>query len=353
MSGSNKRNLKLMAATGVMALFVSGCGGGGSANPENLPGYDIEGIDDELVQSAAEEGSVFLRTGGHSPGALEMLEEDMQELFGVELTVAREASGDVYSAVEAERASGNVQTDVVGLADATAFEQLEQDGALIDADVPNRESILEGVGSAENLYIPTGLTAIGVMYNTANTDVTDLPSTWEEFAEADLRTLTANPSASGTALGFYSSMIDSNPSFIEDLGARSPAVTDSSLSLAQMVLTGEVDMAIPAVESEVMSLAAEGEPIATKFMEGPVPTTVSSIGVMGEAPNPNAAKLLVHYQLSDEFQTKSAEFGRTVMEHIELGPSLEDLGDRYEPVVPEVIEQNGDAARERFNDSLA
>lgn len=353
MKFATKRIISVSATLGATALIISGCGGGGATEAGDLPGFEIEGLDPDLIQAAAEEGEVFVRTGGHTPENLERLEDDMRELFGIEMTVAREATAEVYSAVEAERASGNVQTDVVGLADGTAFEQLAQDDALGDAEVPNRADIMSDIDSGQTDYIPYGLTAIGVMYNTANTDPSEMPDTWDEFVETDLNVLTANPSASGTALGFYSSILESHPDFIEDFGAKSPSVTDSSLSLAQMVLTGEVDLAIPAVEGEVMALAAEGEPIATKFMEGPVPTTIAYVGTLADAPNPNAAKLLVQYHLSEHFQTDMAERGRPTLEGVALGDAIENLDGRHSPVVAETINENGDAAREGFNESVA
>lgn len=353
MNFATKRFAALSAAACSAALVLSACGGGTAGSTDDLPGYEIEGLDADLIQAAAEEGQVFLRTGAHTPGTLEQLEDDMMELFGIQLTVAREATSEVYSAVEAERESGNIQTDVVGLSDSTAFAQLASDGAVGDAEVPNRDLIPDEFDPDDTPYIPYSMTAIGVMYNTANTEPDSLPDTWEDFASTDLRVLTANPSASGTALGFYSSINEQYPTFIEDFGSTDPNVTDSALSLAQMVLTGEVDAAIPAVEGEVRTLAGEGEPLAVKFMEGPVPTNLSYLGTLAEAPNPNAAKLLVQYQLTEEFQMAIAENGRPVLEGVELGEGIEDLEGRFAPVLSETLEENADTARELFSANMS
>ncbi|WP_346619460.1 extracellular solute-binding protein [Blastococcus montanus] len=354
-SRSPRRPLSTCLAVPAVALLVAACGNGSEATSgsgSDSTTAEIEGISQELITAAQEEGGVVLYGGGHTRPGVELLQERMQELFGIQLTFTREDSGAVANSIAAELASGSLNADVVSLTDPETMMQWAEEGVIADANVPNADEIIDGLDDPETPQVPYSLVPLGLMYNSANTDAADLPTTWEELASGDYGTIvSADPGASGTALSFYTTLSgELGDEWMEQLSQRNVIVTDSSLALAQLVLTGEADLGIPAIESAVISTAAEGEPLAIAFMEDGVPTFTSEVAMLADAPHPNAAELLVQYHLSEDFQTALTELGgRSVLENGPQPAEGADLSDvTLLPADLEEIASRGDEVVARF-----
>ncbi|RZU32600.1 extracellular solute-binding protein [Blastococcus saxobsidens] len=353
------RRRNALFAVPLSAVLLAGCGdgsepaaGGGGGSGGEAAG--IEGISEDLIAAAQEEGGVVIYAGGHTRPGVELLQQRMQELFDIEVTFTREDSGAVANSISAELASGSLNADVVSLTDPDTLQQWADEGVITDADIPNVDKIIDGLDNPDNPQVPYSLVPLGIMYNGATTDPADLPTTWEEFASSAQGTIvSADPGASGTALAFYTTLTGLyGEEWLQQLSERNVIVTDSSLALAQLVLTGEADIGVPAIESAVLSAAAEGEPLEIAFMEDGVPTFTSELALLADAPRPNAAKLLMQYQLSEDFQNALVEIGgRSVLDgapqpaegadlsKATLLPSdLEDIATRGDQVVARFAE---------------
>jgi iron(III) transport system substrate-binding protein len=313
------------------AAVLAGCGSGTGVGAGTAVGGEIPGITEELISGAQAEGGVVLYGGGHTREALELLQERMQERFGLQVTFTREDSGNIANAISAELASGRLNADVVSLTDPATMQAWSDEGVIADAGVANLDAVVEGLDDPSNAQLPYSQIPLGIMYNSARTEASALPPTWAELATGDFgRMVTSDPSASGTALSFYAMLTKLYPDgWLDDLAAREPIVTDSSLALPQLVLTGETDIGIPAIESAVLSAAAGGEPLAIAYPTDGVPVFASEIAMLAKAPHPNAAALTVRYHLSDEFQRALAEQGaRSVLEGVPPPPGSQDISNR-------------------------
>ncbi|TQM01910.1 ABC transporter substrate-binding protein [Pseudonocardia kunmingensis] len=313
------------------AAALAGCGSGATPGTGTAGGGEIPGITEELISGAQAEGGVVLYGGGHTREALELLQQHMQDRFGLQVTFTREDSGNIANAVSAELASGRVNADVVSLTDPATMQAWSDDGVIADAGVANLDALIDGLDDPADAQLPYSQIPLGIMYNSADTEASALPGTWAELATGDSgRIVTSDPSASGTALSFYAMLTELYPEgWLDDLAAREPIVTDSSLALPQLVLTGEADLGIPAIESAVLTAAAEGEPLAIAYPTDGVPVFASEIAMLADAPHPNAAALTVRYHLSEEFQRALAEQGsRSVLEGVPAPPGSQDISDR-------------------------
>jgi len=324
--------LTLPSVVVLLAACGNGSSGGSSASGETGGGGGaaIEGISEELISAAQKEGGVVLYAGGHTRPGLEVLQQRMQELWGIQVTFTREDSGAIANSVSAELASGQLNADAVSLTDPATMRQWAEDGVIADAEVPNLDDITEGLDDPQTPQVPYSLVPLGIMYNSAETDPADLPTSWEELASGDFgAVVSADPGASGTALAFYTMITDLyGEEWIDQFAQQQVAVTDSSLALAQLVLTGEADIGVPAIESAVLSAADEGEPLEIAYMEDGVPTFASELAMLTDAPHPNAAKLLVQYHLSEDFQQSLADQGgRSVLVDGPQPPGAADLSD--------------------------
>ncbi|WNV77873.1 extracellular solute-binding protein [Geodermatophilus sp. DSM 44513] len=327
------RRLFTCLAVPTAAVLVSACGNGSTgaaATAGDGGATTCEGISEELVAAAQEEGGAVVYGGGHTRPGLELLQQKVQEEFGLDITFTREDSGAIANSISAELASGSLNADVVSLTDPATMQQWADEGVIADAEVPNADDIIEGLDDPATPQVPYSLVPLGIMYNSATTDAADLPTTWTELAaEYPGAIVTSDPGASGTALAHYTMLTELHgEEWLQQLSERQVAVTESSLALAQLVLTGEADLGIPAIESAVIGAAQEGEPLAIAYMEDGVPTFTSELAMLADAPHPNAAQLVVQYHLCEDFQAALAEQGgRSVLVDGPQPPEAADLSD--------------------------
>lgn len=326
------RPAALLALPLAGALLLTACGSGSAGTTaDTASGGEIPGITEELISAAQTEGGVVVYGGGHTRDTLELLQQRMQERFGLQVTFTREDSGNIANAISSELASGRVNADVVSLTDPATMQAWAEDGVITDAGPANLDAFVDGIDDPATPQLPYSQIPLGIMYNSARTDRAALPETWNELATGDSgRIVTSDPSASGTALSFYT-MLEGlhGEQWMAGLAARDPIVSDSSLALPQLVLTGEADLGVPAIESAVVSAAAAGEPLAIAYPTDGVPIFTSEIAMLADAPHPSAAALTVRYHVSEEFQTALAEIGgRSVLDGVPAPPGTEDLSDR-------------------------
>lgn len=342
------RPLMIAALTVGAVLGLSACGVQPSAQPTG-DGPDC-GFPAALISAAKQEGAVTMY-GGPTREASERLSAEFEEAYGITATVVRQPSEEAVRMLSAELAAGRVNADVISLSDSAAMAELNAMGALTDAEILNRDEIREGLDAPDAPQVPNAATPLGIAYN-EESDVV-VPKTWDEVANFSGRIAIADPGKSGTALVFFATLEEElGQDFLETLSERDVIVTDSALALAQLVLTGEVDIALPALEPAVIAAASGGEPLAIAFPSGGTPILVTELGVLADAPNPNAAKLLVGFQLCRDFQESVADIGgRSVLVDPPVSKGVEDLSDATElTTTPAKLQGVAQDLRARFTE---
>lgn len=112
-----KNRAYVLFAAGVsMSLLVAACGSGGSNNSsrEALDGTDL----DALIEAAQEEGE--LTAYWHS-GRIESVGEAFEEKYGIKVNGSKMSDSEQYEKISGEVSSGNVQADVVGYDDGASL----------------------------------------------------------------------------------------------------------------------------------------------------------------------------------------------------------------------------------------
>ncbi|MTD12332.1 extracellular solute-binding protein [Nakamurella sp. YIM 132087] len=342
----------LGTALTVGALMLTACGGGSAAQTPAADLAPIAGISDELVTAARQEGSVTIYAGGHSRDQIELLKSMFEARYGITVTYRRDDTSATVNAIEAEKASGTINADVVSLADPIRMQQWADEKLITAADPINQDRLIDGIHQDGTPQVPFVQVPLGIMYNTANTQESELPATWADVtALAPKSVITADPNASGTALSFYvtvSAALGSD--WIGQLQSAQPIVTESTLGLSQMVLTGETTFGIPANETTVLAAAKGGEPLAIHYPSDGVPIAFWEVASIADAPHPNAGRLLVDYQLSDEFQQALVDASnRSVLQGMPAPEGAPDLsGVEQLPVSVEDLAADGADVRAEF-----
>lgn len=335
-----------LLATMLVSLLAS-CGGGGGT---------VDAPEGSLVAKAQEEGEVVLYAGGHTRDSVELLADEFEEKYGITVTFVRDDSGAVAQKIQSELAGGGLNADVVSLTDTPTMIGWGEEGVTTPVDIPNRDQIIADLDDPDTPHVPIALVPLGIMYNGATLDASKVPGTWDELASgpAGLSLSMSDPNASGTALQFVHMLTElKGEDYFAELAGRNPAVVESSLTLSQLVLTGEADVAAPALEPLVLRAAAGGEPLEIVYPEDGVPVFTSDIAALAEAPHPNAAALLVRFQLSEEFQQTAVEESgaRSVLQGVAPPEGARDLSE-LELLSPDydALSKDAEQLRSRFTE---
>ncbi|ANY23874.1 hypothetical protein BCM27_14715 [Gordonia terrae] len=343
-----------LLVTVAMFAMLAGCAKSVTPSAGTEP---IPGISPDLIAAAQREGQVVLAGGGHTRTQLEQLKVNFEERFGVELSYVRADSGSTVNAVNSELASGRVNSDVVSLADPISMKKWDDEGILKPVAISNQDQIIDGLDAPDSAAVPFAVVPMGIMYNEAAIPGADVPVTWEQFVQpSDRLTISADPRASGSALAFYTAMVaDHGQQWLRSFGATHPLVTDSTLGLNQLVLTGEADYGIPALESGVLTSAKEGEPLRIAYPDGPIPATTLIMSALAAAPHPAAAELLMRYSLSDEFQGILGDGGtRGVLRDLPPPPNAPQIDPaRLRPVTVDELADAAQPVRAEFRQEVA
>lgn len=267
----------------------------------------------------------------------------------VEVDVFRSGTEEVVARLLAEQEAGDVQADVLLLADEVNFLLLQQDGLLSPYASPELDAIPPQFVGTGNMYTGTKVIDTAIAVNTNL--VEELPTSWWDIAEHASEAVAASPLYSGAAaynlqvltrhpdLGweFYEQLADMT--VVQGNGAVLEAVAEGSSAYA--IVTSFI----------VARAAADGSPVQVVYPSEGVPAITEPVGIVEGADNRPAAEALVDYILSDEGQRLAAELGYTpIREGVEPPAGLPAVGD-LDLIAPEDVAallESREADLERF-----
>lgn len=318
---------RLLAGTAILSLcLLTAC---------NPPSSDTSGISElpnnheELVQRAQKEGTVQLGAGGHTQAQAQLLADEFEEKYGIKVAFVRENSGQIAQKLEAQLSGGNVSFDVVSLNDASTLSSWAEENVIADASVANTSDIIAPLSKEDTSYYPFTWAALGYSYNSAKMDKSKAPASWNELATAEGTKVIANPKSSGAALTFAAIMADVDKDFFSELGQGQVLTSDSALALGQMVATGEGDYGIPGIEHDIASAQLAGEPLTMGYPEGKIGAMASYMAGLESASSPAAARLLVQFAMSPEFQEAQLEIGsRSILMGVPAPATAEEISEK-------------------------
>jgi iron(III) transport system substrate-binding protein len=319
------------------ALAAAACGGDDSASGSagataseggsRAASADPCGFDPALVEAARAEGDILV-TGAPAESDGIFLGDLFKETYGIGLTYNRQPTADAVQQIEASLEANAVRVDAVLLAEPSAFVTWTEKGLLAELDVPNADKFVPGIRDESRMSIPYVLAAQGVTYNSSKFDKEELPKTWDELVTTrDGKVFAfANPANSGSGLSFHHVMQrEVGEDYMASFAGTKNLVTESALTLNQMVLTGEADFGMPGIESEAIKAQEAGEPFAIFYLDV-VPVGTAEAGALVGGPKPNAGKLFAQFTTCQIVQDRINEIGfRSVLTDVPPPEGLEDV----------------------------
>ena len=232
-----------------------------------------------------------LYTSNAAP-TIQALSADFEKRYGVRVNVWRASSVKVLQRLMAEKKAGRWDFDAVSIS-APELEALYREGLLQEVNSTAHRALLEGTLPQHRGWAPQFINVFVQAYNTTAIRPDELPRRWADLTD---------PRWKGR-LGVEANASEWYCTVLGTLGERQGAelfrriAATSGLSvrhgnsvLANMVVSGEVPLALALYSHMIEDAKAQGAPVDWFALE-PLVARVNGVGVSRQPPHPQAARL--------------------------------------------------------------
>jgi iron(III) transport system substrate-binding protein len=277
-----------------------------SADPFLYRGGDR---DARLVERARKEGSVTVYTS-LAPTESQPLAAAFEKKYGIRVVLWRALSDQVVQRAVTEAGARRRAVDVVET-NGPEMEMLAREQVLAPFHSPFAADLPASAIPAHRRWLPDRLNVFVVGYNTTKVQRSQIPATYEGFADQRWQGRIA---LEATDAEWMAAVVRSwgerkGMDVMRRLAAVRPALRKGHVLLASLVAAGEVPVGLAMYNGNVLALKRKGAPIDFVAVQ-PVVARPQGIGVARNAPHPHAALLFADFVLSPEGQALFESLGR-------------------------------------------
>jgi len=294
--------IRLIAATSAL-LVAAGCS---SAAPEATAAHIAlyEGGDrlQKLIDGAKAEGALTIYTSAQS-NDLGAVVEAYEKKYGITASVWRAGSEAVLNRALQESRAGRFTVDVVET-NGPELESLHREQILQLVKSPHHADLIAPAIRPHGEWVGTRLNVFVQAYNTRLVKKAELPKTWEDLRDPKWKgRLGIEQEDSDWLAGVFSEIGEDKGRqlFKEIVTANGISTRKGHTLLTQLVVSGEVPLALTVYNYKAEQLRSEGAPIDW-FAIGNAIARPNGVGVARNAPHPHAAVLFYDFELSEEGQ---------------------------------------------------
>lgn len=299
----------------ILAAVLMACGSQESSTNENSQsnGAEPTSSEEKKKDKATVSGDLSFYTSQPDADAQKLVDAFTTKYPDVKVQTYRSGTEEVISKIKAEKQAGDVQADVLLVADVVTFENLKEEDLLLSYKSKELNEIPSNLVDPDGMYAGTKVMATALVVNTQ--DVKEMPTSWNVLTEASSKgkTIMPSPFYSGAAaynLGVFTRNPDFKWEFYENLKTNEITVTKGNGAVLKAVAAGEKSYGM-VVDFIVARAKAEGSPVELVYPTEGVPVITEPIGIMKNTKNEAAAKAFVDFVLSEEGQKLAAELGYT------------------------------------------
>lgn len=311
-SRRSTRHLKLLCGLVVAMLLCVPLVRAQSANQgKNDALYLYHGVDrdQQLLEKARQEGTVVVYTS-LSPSESTPLAKAFEKKYGVKVELWRAMSDKVVQRTVTEGQARRFTVDVIET-NGPEVEMIAREKLLSKFFSPYLADLPSAAAPPHRLWVTDRLSFFVVAYNTNKVKREDLPKHYEGFLDPKWK---GQIGIEATDAEWMATVIkklgtERGMKLFEKLAEMRPDVRKGHILLAELVVAGEVPVALSAYDSNAKSLKLSGGPIDWMPVE-PVVGRPQGIGLAKNAPHPHAALLFADFVLSPEGQELFNAMGR-------------------------------------------
>lgn len=263
-----------------------------------------------LYAGAKKEGKVVFYTSVPN-----FILDDWRKLFGqtypgVDLELFRSGTGNVIARVEAERRAGEIEGDLIWVADQTVFPDLIKKNLLAVYRCPEWDKV--GFGKDPGGHFVMGRVLAGVIF--ANSEQTKImPTSWLDLTKSiyENQVALASPLVSGSMADIVGAMVH-NPrygwDYFRKLKQNGALVLQDVPDTARAAASGQRDLGVTLTMYKYEP-GLENAPIKVIYPSDGTVLISSPFGIFRQAQHPMAARLLYRFLLSKSAQQVLSNHG--------------------------------------------
>src|SRR6267142_5810500 len=267
----------------------------------------------DLIEAAKKEGKVIWYTAVDLPVAERIGKAFEAKYPGIDMRVERSGGERIFQRIRQEYASNIHAVDVVNSSDAAHFIVWKRDGILapyVPEDVakfyPTEHKDVDGQFASWRVWLSI------IAYNTGLVKPEEAPKSFADLLDPRWKgkIVKAHPGYSGTIMtATYQMQRDLGWSWFEKLAQQKVMQVQSSADPPKKLALGERAVMADGNEYNLVQLKEKGEPVEIVYPTEGTPIIIGPSGVMKDAPNPNAARLLQSFMFSPECQQLMVDVG--------------------------------------------
>jgi iron(III) transport system substrate-binding protein len=279
-----------------------------------------------LYQAAIKESEVIYYTDGRQDEAQRLSEYWKANFPGVSLRIVPKSSPALIAQIETERAAGQHRVDVSHMSQPYVAALWKQKGFYQPYKTQSLERLRPDNADADGAFYTPDVYVLPAAYNTnVFKDKAQLPQSLKDFLDPRWKgkLVLADPEVSGNTLTFLMTMLATGRldwGTLEGLAKQDILFVRGNPDSVRMVASGERALSPMISSFNIMAARIKGQPIDYYVLtEGSV-MVQSLLGLMSDAPHPNAGRLLVEVMTSPEAEGALSEGGMFWPAHPDAPP---------------------------------
>ena len=291
----------LIAAAAALPLVLSAQVKAG-ATAADVALYQGTDRQQKLIAGAKKEGTFTVYTSAQTTDIGPLLAA-FEKKYGVKSVVWRAGSENVLNrAVQEARANRNT-VDIVET-NGPELESLSREKVLQRVNSPYLADLIPAAVRPHGEWVGTRVNVFAQAYNTKLIKKQDLPKTWEDLVNPKWKgKLGIEQEDSDWLAGVFADIGEAKGTkiFKDMVAANRMSARKGHTLLTQLVVSGEVPLALTVYNYKAEQLKREGAPIDW-FVIGNAVARPNGVGVARKAPHPHAAVLFYDFEISPEGQ---------------------------------------------------
>ncbi|HEY4318650.1 MAG TPA: extracellular solute-binding protein [Herbaspirillum sp.] len=302
----------------------------------------------QVIAAAKKEGALTWYTS-LAPGDSAQVIKRFEDKYGIKVVVWRSGDDNVLQRIVTEANGKNYKVDVAQI-QTDNMEALSQEKLLATVNSPSYPDLVPGAVPSHHQWAIAQITLYVMAYNTNLIKKADLPKSYRDLQDPKWKGKLGMESTDSIWLHVVSESLggDAGLSMFRQLKAKNDlSVRTGHSLLANLVAAGEVPLALNVYQYKAIQLKRGGAPVDWLALE-PALAFTTSVGMLKNAPHPNAARLFYEFMLND---------GQEVMASIDDIPSNTKVasplkGTKVTFVDPTAALKNRQKWEDTFNDVI-
>jgi iron(III) transport system substrate-binding protein len=256
----------------------------------------------KLIEGARKEGELSIYTSAQSVD-MGAVVDAYEKKYGVKVSMWRASSEKVLQRAVAEARAGRYTMDIAET-NGPEMESMHREKILQAVKSPHHADLIPQALRPHGEWVGTRLNVFVQAYNTKAVSKQDLPTRWEDLLDPKWKgKLGIEQEDADWLAGMFGEIGEAKGTklFKEIVAKNGISVRKGHTLLAQLVVSGEIPLALTVYNYKAEQLKGKGAPIGW-FAIGNAIARPNGVGVARRAPHPHAAVLFYDFEISEEGQ---------------------------------------------------